>query len=63
MPGVQAGLIPGAVQREADGLLGVAAVEVIDEKGLYLLGHSCAGPLNVLTDRHRHASPISGQRH
>jgi hypothetical protein len=36
VPGVQVDLILGAVQPEADRPLGGAAVEVIDEQGLYL---------------------------
>jgi hypothetical protein len=37
--GVQVDLILGAVQPEADGTFGGAAVEVIDEQGLDLLSH------------------------
>jgi hypothetical protein len=37
MLGVQVDLILGAVQPEADRALGVAAVKVVDKKGLYLL--------------------------
>jgi hypothetical protein len=39
MPSVQVDLIFRAVQPEADGSLGSTAVKVIDEQGLYLLGH------------------------
>jgi hypothetical protein len=45
VPGVQVDLILGAVQSEADGTLGGAAVEVVDEQGLYLLRHGRPGPL------------------
>src|SRR5207249_851505 len=44
VPGVQVDLILGAVQPEADGTLGDAAVEVIDEQGLYLLSHGRPAP-------------------
>jgi hypothetical protein len=43
VPGVQVDLILGAVQPEPDGALGGAAVEVIDEQGLYLLSHGRPG--------------------
>ena len=36
---VQVDLIVGAVQAKADGALGVTAVNVVDVKGLHLLGH------------------------
>ena len=39
MLGVQVDLVVGAVQAEADGAVSLTAVEVIDEQGLYLLGH------------------------
>ena len=39
MLGVQVDLVVGAVQPEADSALGLAAIKVVDEKGLYLLGH------------------------
>src|SRR5215475_4510189 len=38
VPGAQVDLILGAIQPEADGILGGAAVEVIDEQ-VYLLSH------------------------
>jgi hypothetical protein len=38
MGGVQVDLIVGAVQSEADGTVGLAAIEVVDEEGLDLLG-------------------------
>jgi hypothetical protein len=41
--GVQVDLILGAVQPEPDSTLGGAAVEVIDEQGLYLLSHGRPG--------------------
>jgi hypothetical protein len=44
---VQVDLVLGAVQPETDGTLGSAAVKVIDEQGLDLLGH---GRLIPLTD-------------
>jgi len=37
--GVQVDLILGAIQPEADSPFGLAAIEVVDEQGLYLLGH------------------------
>jgi len=43
--GVQVDLILSAVQRGADGTLGGAAVDVIDEQGLYLLSYGRPGPL------------------
>ena len=42
MPGVQVDLVLGAVQPEPDSAFSLAAVEVIDEKGLYLLGLTAA---------------------
>jgi hypothetical protein len=39
VPGGQVDLILGAVQPEADRALGLAAVEVVDDQGLDLLGH------------------------
>ncbi len=39
MLGVEVDLILRAVEPEADGILGLTAVEVIDEQGLYLLSH------------------------
>lgn len=46
--GVQVDLILGAVQPEADGTFGGAAVEVIDEQGLDLLSTAAPGPLTGL---------------
>ena len=43
--GVEVDLILGAVQPEADRPLGGAAVDVIDEQGLYLLSYGRPGPL------------------
>src|SRR5689334_23218917 len=43
VPGVQVDLVLGAVQPEADGTLGSAAVGVIDEQDLYLLSHRRPG--------------------
>ena len=48
VPCVQVDLVLGAVQTEPDGTLGGAAVDVIDEQGLYLLGHGRPGPLTGL---------------
>jgi hypothetical protein len=48
VPGVQVDLILGAAQPEVDGTLGGAAVEVIDEQGLYLLSDGRPGPLTGL---------------
>jgi hypothetical protein len=39
MPGVQIDLVLGAVQSEADSVFSLTAIEIIDEQGLYLLGH------------------------
>jgi len=39
MLGVKVDLIRGAVQSEADGAFSLAAIKVIDEHGLDLLGH------------------------
>ena len=39
MAGAEINFVVGAVHAEADGAVGVAAVEVIDEKGLDLLCH------------------------
>ena len=52
MPGVQVDLIVGAVQAEADGALSLAAIKVIDEQGLYLMGHGCSIPFTDLISRH-----------
>jgi len=41
MLGVQVDLVLGAVQPEPDSAFGLAAVEIIDEEGLDLLGHNC----------------------
>ena len=45
MLGVQVDLILRAVQPEPECALGVTAVKVIDEQGLYLLSHECSIPL------------------
>jgi hypothetical protein len=37
---VQVDLVLRTIQRKADGALGLAAIDVIDEQGLYLLGHA-----------------------
>ena len=42
LPGVQADLILGAVQPEADSALSLAAIKVLDEQGRYLPGHRFA---------------------
>jgi hypothetical protein len=44
MLGAEVDLIFRAVQPEVDRTLGGAAVDVIDEQGLYLLGHGCSIP-------------------
>jgi hypothetical protein len=44
MLGVQVDLILRAIQPEADRTFSGAAVDVIDEQGLYLLGHGCSIP-------------------
>jgi hypothetical protein len=48
VPGAQVDLVLGAVQPEADGTLSLAAVKVIDEHGLDLLGHTAAFPHRLL---------------
>jgi hypothetical protein len=69
LPGVlfvQVDLILTTVQPETDGALGGAAIKVIDEQGLYLLGHSRSFPLTDLcrtsvdnpTPGHHAAAPI-----
>ena len=40
--GVQVDLVLGAVQPEADSAFSLAAIEVVDKQGLYLLGHGCS---------------------
>jgi hypothetical protein len=49
----QVNLIFRAVQPEADGTFSVTAVKVIDEHGLYLLGHGCSIPLADLVCQRR----------
>ena len=44
MLGVQVDLVFGAVQAEADSAFSLTAIEVIDEQGLYLLGHRFSIP-------------------
>ena len=44
MLGVQVDLVLGAVKAEADGAFGLAAIKVVDEQGLYLLGHRSSFP-------------------
>jgi hypothetical protein len=56
MLSVQVNLILAAVQPEPDGAFGLAAIEVVDEQGLYLLSHRC--PIS-LTD----ASARSAKAH
>jgi hypothetical protein len=48
MLGIQVNLILGAIQPEADGTFSLAAIKVIDEQGLYLLGHRCSVSLSDL---------------
>jgi hypothetical protein len=48
MPDAQVDLVLGAVQPEADRAVGLAAVKVVDEQGLYLLGHRCSLSLSGL---------------
>ena len=64
LPGVlfvQVDLILTTVQPETDGTLGGAAIKVIDEQGLYLLGHSRSFPLTDLC-RTSVDNPTPGQR-
>ncbi len=42
---VQVNLVLRTIQRKADGPLGLAAIDVIDEQGLYLLSHVYSVPL------------------
>ena len=42
---VQVDLVLGTIQRKADGTLCLTAIDVIDEQGLYLLGHVYSVPL------------------
>jgi hypothetical protein len=42
MLGVQVDLVLGAVQSETDCAFSLAAIEVVDEQGLYLMGHRCS---------------------
>src|SRR6516164_4388201 len=48
---VQVDLVLGTIQRKADGALGLSAIDVIDEQGLYLLGHVCSVSLVELSTR------------
>jgi hypothetical protein len=49
MPGVEVDLVLRAVQAELDGIVSLAAVKVIDEQRLYLLGHHvCSVPVSGL---------------
>jgi hypothetical protein len=42
---VQVDLVLRTIQCKADGPLGLAAIDVIDEQGLYLLSHVYSVPL------------------
>jgi hypothetical protein len=53
----QVDLILGAVQPEADVTFSVTAVKVIDEQGLYLLGHGNSIPLTDLIHQHGQSKP------
>jgi hypothetical protein len=48
MLGVQVDLILGAVQPKADSAFSLAAVEVIDEEGLHLMGLTAAPFLSFI---------------
>jgi hypothetical protein len=54
MLGVQVDLVFRAVQSEPDRALRGAAIQVIDEQGLHLLGPGCSIPHNDLAHHHRH---------
>src|SRR2546429_5706579 len=56
---VQVDLILGAIQPEADSALSLAAIEVVDEQGLYLLRHRCF--LSSLTSSARSAKGSRAQ--
>src|SRR6266566_3343881 len=56
---VQVDLILGAIQPEADSALSLAAIEVVDEQGLYLLHHRCF--LSSLTSSARSAKGSRAQ--
>jgi hypothetical protein len=57
MLSVQVNLILAAVQPEPDSAVGLAAIEVVDEQGLYLLSHRC--PISVTDASSARASPSS----
>jgi len=40
--GIQVDLVLGAVQREADSAFSLAAIKVVEQQDLYLLGHRCS---------------------
>jgi hypothetical protein len=48
--GVQVDLVLGAVEAEPDSAFGLAAVEVVDEEGLDLLGYDCCSVPVVPSD-------------
>jgi hypothetical protein len=56
MLGVQIDLILGTVQPETDSTFSLAAVEVVDEQGLYLLSHMCPVLRSVVAPARRSCS-------
>jgi hypothetical protein len=48
MPGVQVDLRLRGIEREAGGTVSLAAIKVIGEQGLYLLGRRCSISLSDL---------------
>src|SRR5437879_3286667 len=56
---VQVDLVVRTIQRKADGALGLAAIDVVDEQGLYLLGHAYSVPLVELCISVDYPQPIS----
>src|ERR1700741_3016929 len=59
---VQVDLVLGTIQCKADSALSLTAIDVIDEQGLYLLGHVCSVSLVELCTRLDDGEPISTPR-
>src|SRR5262245_58223491 len=58
MGGAQVNLVLRTIETKVDGSFCLTAVEVIDEQGLYLLGHACSD-LRVGEDRDKYSLPAS----
>ena len=58
--GIQVDLVLGAVQPEPDSAFSLAAVEVIDEQGLYLMGHDCCSVPGVSPMHQRRQPDTAG---